>query len=367
MNLTMRIVRSSIFVSLLLLSALISGCSTMGSGLKSDESVLFFPSYGAPAADGGWRLNIHGWVFEPEKDDALRNMFVQSVAAHAEIPQQGPERERFEERMRWFLVDNERGKVLRVDVGGQTFPLQPTGPNGHTVTQLTTTDCPLPGRGDGDCAGWTEFRLASEHGRSTTGRLRLVPGEGVSVISDIDDTIKISHVTDTEQMLRTAFLEEYRPVPGMSELYRRWESEGAVFQYLSASPWHLYPTLSEFTDASGFPQGVFHLMAYRLKDRTLLDLFRSPYEKKQASLVRLVNSFPKRRFVLVGDSGQADPEVYGDLACVHPSQVRAVYIRAVEGSDLSEERLNRAFRCLDKERGRLFRDSVEIQISVDSF
>jgi hypothetical protein len=350
--------------ALLLLGTLVTACSGLGGGLKEDETVLFLPTYAVPEAGGGWRVNLHGWVFEPERDSTMRELFVQSVAAHAEIPEQGEQRNRFEERLRGFLVDNERGKVLNVSLDGKTFALPPTGANGHSESQVTLPGCPLPGRNSGECADWVDYRLAAEHRRPISGLVRLIPETGISVISDIDDTIKISHVTDTKQMLRTAFLDEYRPVPGMSDLYRRWEAQGAAFHYLSASPWQLYPALSDFADASGFPRGVFHLAVYRLKDETVTDLFRSPYDKKQAALERLLGDFPRRRFVLVGDSGQADPEVYGDLACAHPGQVRAIYIRAVEGSDLSDGRFAKAFRCVGEGLGLLFMDAGEIRLSL---
>jgi hypothetical protein len=366
MNRPSRSMANALAIGLYALAALFTDGAAAGSRLKSDERVLLFPAYGIPSADGGWLLHIRGWVFEPVEDSALRGLLTGSIAAYADIPEQGEARALFDRRMAWFLVDNERGKVLHLRLGDQRLTLAPTQANGHTVNRrLPLAACPLPDPGPQGCSGWVELRLAPEHRRTLTGRLRLIPREGLSVISDIDDTIKVSHVADARRMLRSALLEPFRPVPGMSELYHRWQARGALFHYLSSSPWQLYAPLSEFVAAEGFPEGIYHLMQYRLKDETLLNLFRSSYEKKLPVLERLLNDFPGHRFILVGDSGEQDPEVYAELARTHPAQVKAIHIRAVQGSDLSAERWHKAFRGLDPGLWRVFADPEEIPVAMD--
>jgi phosphatidate phosphatase APP1 len=216
----------------------------------------------------------------------------------------------------------------------------------------------------GGCDDWIDLHLVAEDQRTVTGKVRLISDKGISVISDIDDTIKVSHIGDTRQMLRTAFLEAYRPVRGMNKLYRKWELQGAQFHYLSNSPWHLYPVLSKFADNAHFPPGIYHLMEYRLTDKSLANLFRSAHDKKFPLLEELLTDFPQRRFILVGDSGEEDPEVFGDLARAFPEQILAIFIRAVAGSDLSEQRWEAAFRKLDKKRWRLFRHPKELPSHV---
>ena len=61
----------------------------------------------------------------------------------------------------------------------------------------------------------------------------------------------------------------------MAALYQRWESQGAEFHYVTASPWQLYPTLIEFIGAEGFPRGSMHMRSVRLKDRTVFMDFRN--------------------------------------------------------------------------------------------
>ena len=95
--------------------------------------------------------------------------------------------------------------------------------------------------------------------------LQLIDERGVSVITDIDDTIKITAVTNRRELLMNTFLREFRAVSGMAELYRRWATGGAAFHYVSSSPWQLFSVLSEYTETEAFPAGSMHLRSFRLR------------------------------------------------------------------------------------------------------
>ncbi|MEA3273714.1 MAG: App1 family protein [Pseudomonadota bacterium] len=154
-----------------------------------------------------------------------------------------------------------------------------------------------------------------------------------------------------------------KKAPSDRDLYRHWARGGAAFHYVSASPWHLYPWLSRFTERYGFPLGVFRLFVYRLTDESLLDLFSSPMEKKYRVLEGIFADFPQRRFILVGDSGEADPEVSSALARSYGHQVEKIFVRVVPNSDLSEQQLKQAFYGVDKRKWQLFRHPAEIERS----
>ena len=91
-------------------------------------------------------------------------------------------------------------------------------------------------------------------------------------------------------------------------MYRDWADRGAMFHYVSASPWQLYHCLSELVHESGFPPGTFHLRAVRLRDPSILRLFLARRRAKRKVIRSILRMFPDRRFVLVGDSGEKDPE-----------------------------------------------------------
>ena len=71
---------------------------------------------------------------------------------------------------------------------------------------------------------------------------------------------------------------------------------------------------------------------------------------------------PRRRFVLVGDSGERDPEVYGAIAREHAARIDAVLIRDVTGEPADAERYRLAFDGVARERWRLFTDPAELPL-----
>ena len=83
--------------------------------------------------------------------------------------------------------------------------------------------------------------------------------QGVSVISDIDDTIKISEVKDRKLLLQNTFFRPFQAVPGVPDKYRQWAEAGVAFSSVSASPWQLYDPLANFFRQVGFPHATFHL------------------------------------------------------------------------------------------------------------
>jgi phosphatidate phosphatase APP1 len=133
----------------------------------------------------------------------------------------------------------------------------------------------------------------------------------------------------------------------MAALYQGWAASGPVaFHYVSGSPYQLYPALTTFTRRDGFPEGSFHLRKFRLKDRSVLQFFGDPLTFKVETIDPLMRQFPERKFVLVGDSGEHDPEVYAELASRFPSQVAAILIRDVRGETLASPRFLEAYSKL---------------------
>ncbi|CAO3563774.1 unnamed protein product [Mortierella alpina] len=139
------------------------------------------------------------------------------------------------------------------------------------------------------------------------GVVNLIDPEGISIISDIDDTIKETNVSAGARIiLRNTFLQDMRDVPGMSEVYGQWWEQGAAIHYVSNSPWQLIPSLLEFFHTHKFPPGSAHL---RLHDSVLKTYFMEPGENKRRSIREILRDFPKRKFILVGDSGEIDMEM----------------------------------------------------------
>jgi hypothetical protein len=139
------------------------------------------------------------------------------------------------------------------------------------------------------------------------GIVNLIDPTGISVISDIDDTIKETNIAAGARIIfRNTFLKEMQDVPGMSQVYRQWWKQGAAIHYVSNSPWQLIPSLLEFFHSHKFPPGSAHL---RLHDSVLKTYFMTPGESKRRAIDEILTDFPGRRFILVGDSGEIDMEM----------------------------------------------------------
>ncbi len=335
--------------------------------LKKDEVVVFFPTYAHfDTARNMWEVPIHGWVYEPEYDSISRKLLIHTLAEALDLDdKENVESDIFEQRVHLFLVDNERGKRLSIRLGNEVYELDPSDTNGHFqgILWLTADRFEMLVQQSQNTRQELHFDLlVNEHEtRVFSGRVHVLRPQGLSVISDIDDTIKISHVADVKELLRNTFLREFEAVPGMAEAYRNWSDEGADFHYISASPWQLYEPLEAFLEQSGFPSGTFHLKTFRLKDSSILNLFDSPEETKTDSIETLLEQFPERRFILVGDAGERDPEIYGTLARKYPYQIERIYIRGQQ--ELSEEdtqRFREAFRDIPEDRWRIFTQADEL-------
>jgi phosphatidate phosphatase APP1 len=170
----------------------------------------------------------------------------------------------------------------------------------------------------------------------------LVPGAEaeVGIISDIDDTVLQTHVTQTLKMLWvtvTGSAYTRMPFEGTSELYRALaagpsgHANNPVF-YVSKSPWNLYDFLVDFMDYHELPRGPLLLRDIGLHEAP-------PLDHKSAAVQRLLETYPELPFILIGDSGERDPDIYLETARRHPGRVRAIYIR-----DLHSKRVRHAPR-----------------------
>jgi len=79
----------------------------------------------------------------------------------------------------------------------------------------------------------------------------------------------------------------------------------------------------------------------------------------------LMKQFPKRQFILIGDSGERDPEIYGELARKFPAQVSHIYIRDVTGESADSARYAEAFHDVSRVKWQIFREPGEIKVASE--
>lgn len=200
--------------------------------------------------------------------------------------------------------------------------------------------------------------------------------KGWGIISDIDDTLKITQTPNPLGILHNTFtIETPQPVAGMPELYAHITTtlHDPTFFYLSASPYNLYPFLKRFRETH-YPPGPLILRdaSWQNLGGLIASLQHGTQEYKRDRIAKIHAWFPHRKFVCVGDSTQTDPETYGEAARRYPGWIKAVFIRKVKGvAGMDEEgrnaaeRFERAFGGLERRLWWVFEEPGDVAERVE--
>lgn len=167
--------------------------------------------------------------------------------------------------------------------------------------------------------------------------------ETLGYVSDIDDTIKVSEVTN--KLVAAGKLLFGNPktshmIPGTSTLYQILEAHDGKtdgdFHYLSGSPLNLSDTLYGFLDGNQYPRGSVDLKKWGFSKGDDNPIQQQDY--KQEKLRLLFKTYPKRVYLLFGDSGEKDPEIYRQIATEFPGRVKGIFINNVTEGKQSDAR-----------------------------
>lgn len=156
------------------------------------------------------------------------------------------------------------------------------------------------------------------------------------VISDVDDTIMHTGLTSRfkwQVAKNTIFkrAEKRVPLEGAADFYQMLKKgdsgdECNPIFYVSHGPWNLYRYLELFLEKNNFPKGPILL-------RDFVNPFAKKYKpekpQKQMEIINLLKTYPKLPFILIGDSGEHDPDIYIEIAEAHPERILAIYMRSV--------------------------------------
>jgi phosphatidate phosphatase APP1 len=165
------------------------------------------------------------------------------------------------------------------------------------------------------------------------------PKAQFGVISDIDDTVVQTGATDLLRMARTVFLGNARtrlPFPGVAAFYhaltggRHIQDTNPLF-FVSSSPWNMYDLFEQFFQIENIPQGhVLFLRDWGISENEFLPIRHTGF--KTNKICQIMDFYPELPFILIGDSGQEDPEIYSQVVKQYPHRIPAVYIRNVSQS-----------------------------------
>ncbi|VDB88911.1 unnamed protein product [Peniophora sp. CBMAI 1063] len=161
----------------------------------------------------------------------------------------------------------------------------------------------------------------------------LVPTSGISVISDIDDVLRITKVYVPNQGLYNSFVQPYVNVPGIPELFNTWNQSlpNVSFHYDTTTPLELTRTYVDYL-FSNYPLGSLEMRPVNLSDPSQI------LDARLDSLKRLYESFPQRKFVLVGDTSSSTLlSAYPNITQTFPNQTQCIFIRNTSSTDSSDK------------------------------
>ena len=304
--------------------------------LKSDDIVQLQNSTAKIDVTGKAQVHVHAWVFERERRAGARTLFARYLGLDLDTLN-AQERAAFSERTSLFLIDVQKNKKLTLIASdGSKIALSKTDKYG-AVNEVVTLPIADPSR------MWIDYAVQGPKLRFT-GRALRVPDQGVSIVSDVDDTIRVTNVLNKHEMLMNTFVRPLKAVPDMAELYQNAAAlPGVRIHYVSNAPYALYPLIQQFLRTAQFPEGSMHLRAVSFKST----IWRAIMQRKHVNIHKmdviesLMRDFPERSFVLIGDTGEQDPEIYAALARAHPDQVRMILLRDVATDGSTDVRLLR--------------------------
>ncbi len=187
------------------------------------------------------------------------------------------------------------------------------------------------------------------------GRALIVPQKAeFGVISDIDDTVVQTGATNRWRMALTVFLRNAYtrlPLEGVAYFYRALQrgASGAGWNplfYVSSSPWNLYDLFIQFFQINEIPEGPLIFRDWGISENSMLSFQHRKF--KLSAIHRILEAYPNLPFILIGDSGEEDPQIYAEVIRAYPGRVLAAYIRDVQGDrrSLSWKRRREALTLL---------------------
>jgi phosphatidate phosphatase APP1 len=330
--------------------------------LRPTEEIRFLPGLASVKGRGEETLLLEGRTVLPPHDSMARYFFIKALRFAFGYSMSSEEAATFEVRGNFFLATKAPGVDVEIFLSDRRkIYVERTGTNGYFNAEVPLNIKLLQ-------EGTHPFTLTANDGRSFEGKFLAVGEEGLSVISDIDDTIKITDVKLKGELLRNTFLRPFRSVAGMAELYRELASKGASFHYVSASPAQLAPFLENFLTAEGFPENYsLHLRPIDIDPLDYYDypklreLFGGSGKAKIGRIENILKLFPRRQFALVGDSSEQDPEVYAELLSQYGDRIKAVWIRDLSGATEESPRYKKLYAGENQTKLKVFEDPARLK------
>ena len=320
--------------------------------VDENEYITLFPSYSFRDSNSSEVvLKIRGWIYESDANVATRFTFLSLL--ETQIEEEVVEPDDIQKRIDPFLTQSESGEEISVQIGKYFYDLTPSISSGNFEGEIRMSEddyLSVLETQENNTSLKYRVILTEDDPRIIEGSLPLIAEDATLVISDVDDTIKVSEVYVSEsRLLANTFYNTPEPVPGMVQGYQDIKEQYANvnFFYVSGSPKQLFDTIESFIIDSGYPEGAVYLREFVLSPvaSELYDFFddNASYKHKVEAITSIIDDFPLANVMLIGDTGEKDPEVYSYIQKQYPSQVQTVYLQNVSDENLTNSRFNGLF------------------------
>ena len=262
-----------------------------------------------------------------------------------------------------FDSDETPNARVRVQFQGQQEEVI-TGHEGYFEVRLEL-DTPLE---NPDYLQELSFELLEPHPAKqeevfTTGTV-IVPSEQAEfgIISDMDDTVLQTGAASLLSMAKKTLFGNAKtrlPFEGVAAFYEALHRDLNPLFYVSSSPWNLYDLLIDFLDVNDIPVGPLMLRDWGIKEDELLPTSHGTH--KLDSLTNIFETYPKLPFILIGDSGEEDPEIYSDIVERFPNRILGIFIRDVASTDERSDAIAELAQKVEGNKSHLFlvKDTIE--------
>jgi hypothetical protein len=190
-------------------------------GRYDPEEMMLFPNVGFQRKEGDWRLNLHGWRFQPSKKNKLLGESSSAAAQYvarllATTDQKVYYNDTFQrDRLKPFMVQDETNEKIEIMIGTKHNYTTKTDNEGQFRTSYI-----IPNEDVQELKQTLKndqvitYKAIGDNADAWEGKIHLLERNGLSVISDIDDTIKISEVLDKIRLVANTFIHGFRVVQG---------------------------------------------------------------------------------------------------------------------------------------------------------
>ncbi|KAI0479469.1 hypothetical protein GGR56DRAFT_690937 [Xylariaceae sp. FL0804] len=336
--------------------------SAVESSLGIDDSslaatptqVLNVPAY-ANWTDEGWNVRIHGNVYKQpnisqSKLDDLANVFLigtdiddlpasqqdeaRNVTASIFVVQQGDVNVTVNFVNDVDVRPDASGGVINAQGGNQTIQLPyPTTDEGDfdafMILQNTTGSNGtylMAGNATSQIQALNMYVNGTDSGNATA---YLVPPTGFTIVSDIDDILRVTKIYEPSEGLLNSFARPYTAWEDMPDIYANWSSSinNLHFHYLTTTPEQVTRNYMDFIYKT-YPLGSFDTRPLNFSDVS------ATLSIRKFLLQKVFATFPQRKFVLVGDTTNSDiMKDYPQLAHDYPDQVQCIFLRNTTATD----------------------------------